>query len=296
MILDTIAESNRKRVNKAKEILPLEELKKIIYDGAGVRCFNNRNAFAFERAIRKNMAMYSEQQNSNREADKNAINQQTCRQEDITFICEVKKASPSKGIISEEFPYLTIAKDYEKAGADAISVLTEPEYFKGSNEILREISDLVRIPVLRKDFIIDEYQIYETKTIGADAVLLICTLLDTDTLKRYIGICNELGLSALVEAHTEEEVASARKAGARMIGVNNRNLQTFEVDLQNSIKLRSLVPPEIIFIAESGIRSTEDIQELCKAGVNAVLIGESLMRSENKKEMIQKLKNFTTFD
>jgi len=290
MILDTIAESNRKRVDKAKEILPFEELKKIIYDGAGVRSFNNRNAFAFERAIRKMKTMLPEEQNSSIDTVSKGISQQTFLQADIAFICEVKKASPSKGIISEDFPYLAIAKDYERAGADAISVLTEPEFFKGSNEILREISDLVSVPVLRKDFIIDEYQIYEAKTIGADAVLLICTLLDTNTLKGYIRICNELGLSALVEAHTKEEVASAIKAGARMIGVNNRNLQTFEVDLQNSINLRSLVPMEIIFVAESGISSAEDVQELCSAGVNAVLIGETLMRSENKKEMIQKLK------
>lgn len=263
MILDTIAESSRARVAKAKEKLSLEELKKKIYDGAGVRSFNSRLAFAFERAL---------------------------SEERVAFICEVKKASPSKGIISEDFPYLDIAREYEKAGADAISVLTEPEYFKGSNQYLTEISNLVHIPVLRKDFTVDEYQIYEAKVIGADAVLLICSLLDTDTLRDYLGICNELGLSALVEAHTEEEVTSAIKAGARIIGVNNRNLKTFEVDLKNSTNLRSLVPKDIIFVAESGIKTAEDVSVLKNAGVNAVLIGETLMRSPNKKELLSYLK------
>ncbi|HWT74433.1 MAG TPA: indole-3-glycerol phosphate synthase TrpC [Mobilitalea sp.] len=262
MILDTIAESSRVRVAKAEEILPLEQLKSIIYDGAGVRSFHSRNAFAFERALQGKMA----------------------------FICEVKKASPSKGIIAEDFPYLEIAKDYEKAGADAISVLTEPEYFKGDNSYLTEISNEVQIPVLRKDFTVDEYQIYEAKVIGADAVLLICSLLDTDTIHRYLKICDHLGLSALVEAHTQEEIYSAMKAGARIIGVNNRNLKTFEVDLNNSVRLRGLVPKNIIFVAESGIKTAQDITELRNAGVNAVLIGETLMRSPNKKEIITELR------
>lgn len=263
MILDTIAESSRIRVEKEKAEFSLDRLKEIIYDGSGVRSFNNRTAFAFERALQKH---------------------------DISFICEVKKASPSKGIIAEDFPYLEIARQYEMAGANAISVLTEPEFFKGSNQYLTEISNAVNIPVLRKDFTVDEYQIYEAKVIGADAVLLICSLLNTETLKKYLRLCNELGLSALVEAHTEEEVISAITAGARVIGVNNRNLQTFEVDLNNSVRLRSFVPKEILFVAESGIKTVGDMVVLKEAGVNAVLIGETLMRSANKKEQLSRLR------
>lgn len=268
MILDTIAESSRLRVAKAKEALPMEELKAIIYGGEGVRSFNSRIAFAFERALR------------------------SFPNPKMAFICEVKKASPSKGVISEDFPYLAIGRDYEKAGAKAISVLTEPEYFKGEDKYLTEISNAVNIPVLRKDFTVDEYQIYEAKAIGADAVLLICSLLDTATLHKFILTCNELGMSALVEAHTEEEIYSAIQAGARVIGVNNRNLQTFEVDLNNSIKLRGLVPKDIIFVAESGIKTAEDVAVLKEAGVNAVLIGETLMRSPNKKEIISELRGY----
>jgi indole-3-glycerol phosphate synthase len=197
-------------------------------------------------------------------------------------------------MISEDFPYLTIARDYEQAGADAISVLTEPEFFKGSDRYLTEISDLVRIPVLRKDFIVDEYQIYEAKVIGADAILLICSLLDTDTVKKFLRLSNELGLSALVEAHTKEELFSAIDAGARVIGVNNRNLQTFEVDLKNSIELRGLVPMDIIFVAESGIKTPEDIAALKAAQVDAVLIGETLMRSNNKREQLSYLRGNLT--
>jgi indole-3-glycerol phosphate synthase len=285
MILDKIAESSRNRVEKAKAELPLKELIDRIYDGAGVRSFNNRNAFAFEKALKEyplTPSLNHDPANSASEAARPKM----------AFICEVKKASPSKGVIAENFPYLDIAKDYQKAGADAISVLTEPEYFQGDNRYLAEISNDVQIPVLRKDFTVDAYQIYEAKLIGADAVLLICSLLDTPTLKRYLAICNELGLSALVEAHTQEEVISAMEAGARVIGVNNRNLQTFEVDLNNSIILRELVPRDIIFVAESGIRSSEDINRLRDAGVNAVLIGETLMRSPNKKEIIKELRGY----
>lgn len=264
MILDTIAESTKVRVEKAKERLSLEELKSILYENGTVKSFNNRIAFAFERAI---------SQNSKR----------------MAFICEVKKASPSKGVIAEDFPYLEIGMEYEAVGAAAISVLTEPEFFKGEDVYLQQISEAVHIPVLRKDFTVDEYQIYEAKLIGADAVLLICSLLNTETLRQYIRICNELGMSALVEAHTEAEVISAVEAGARMIGVNNRNLQTFEVDLNNSIKLRGLVPKDIIFVAESGIKTAEDIQRLKAAGVGGVLIGETLMRSSKKKELLKEL-------
>ena len=209
---------------------------------------------------------------------------------DIAFICEIKKASPSKGIIAGHFPYIQIAGDYEKAGADAISVLTEPDFFMGKDEYLKQISCKVSVPLLRKDFIIDKYQIYQAKILGASAVLLICSLLDTEKLKEYINICRSLGLSALVEAHTKDEISSAIKAGAGIIGVNNRNLKTFEVDIQNAVRLRQYVPKDILFVAESGIKTAEDIDALRKAGVNAVLIGETLMKSYSKKEMLDSLK------
>ncbi|HAN20385.1 MAG: indole-3-glycerol phosphate synthase [Clostridiales bacterium GWF2_36_10] len=209
---------------------------------------------------------------------------------DISFICEVKKASPSKGIISEDFPYLSIARDYELAGAEAISVLTEPYFFKGNEKYLREISKDVKIPVLRKDFTIDSYMIYEAKLLGASAVLLICAILNSLQLREYIEIAHSLGLSALVETHTEDEVEKGLKAGARIIGVNNRNLKTFDVDITTSIKLRSLVPHDIIFISESGIKTPQDVDDLRKNGVDAVLIGETLMRSKNKKAMLDNLR------
>lgn len=259
MILDILAESSKRRVEEEKKKVSLDTLKSLLFSGNTVRNFNNRDKFAFEKAL---------------------------KEKGVSFICEVKKASPSKGIIAADFPYLSIAKDYEAAGATAISVLTEPEYFKGNNSYLSEISKEVTIPVLRKDFTVDEYQIYEAKVIGADAVLLICTLLDTDTIRRFLHICDGLGLSALVEAHTKEEVLSAMKAGARIIGVNNRNLQTFDVDIHNCIKLREYVPQDITFVAESGIQTPEDISVLAKAGVDAVLIGETLMKSNNKKQML----------
>lgn len=200
------------------------------------------------------------------------------RTNDIAFICEVKKASPSKGIIAEDFPYVEIAKEYEAAGAAAISVLTEPDFFMGSSEYLREIRQNVSIPILRKDFIIDEYQIYEASVIGADAVLLICAILDRDTLAKYIGVAHSIGLSALVETHSEAEVGMALSAGARIIGVNNRNLRTFEVDMTLSERLRKLVPEDILFVSESGISSPADVDKLRKAGANAALVGEALMK------------------
>ena len=208
----------------------------------------------------------------------------------VSFICEVKKASPSKGVIAGDFDYLAIAKDYEKAGADAISVLTEPDYFLGSIDYLAEIAEHVKTPLLRKDFVVDEYMIDEAKAAGASAVLLICALLDEETLNRYHKHCDELGLSALVEAHDEDEIQMAVRAGARIIGVNNRNLKDFTVDIHNGIRLRKKVPKEILFVAESGIKTRENIVELEKGCVNAVLIGETFMRSENKEQMLQQLK------
>ena len=202
----------------------------------------------------------------------------------------MKKASPSKGIIAEDFPYLDIAKEYENIGASAISVLTEPHFFKGDNKYLEEISRNVDIPVLRKDFIIDEYQIYESKLIGADAILLICSILTKSQLKEYLNIAKELNLDVLVETHDEKEVKIAVEIGANIIGVNNRNLKDFTVNIENSISLRKLVPKDILYVSESGISTREDIKKLEENNINAVLIGETLMRSSNKKMMLDKLK------
>lgn len=271
MILDIIAESTKGRVERAKRKLSQKELKDKIYEGGVPGNFHDRGVFAFERAL-----------------DKRHLRKENDRP--VSFICEIKKASPSRGVIAEDFPYLRIAQEYVSAGADAISVLTEPEYFQGEGRYLTEISREVPLPVLRKDFIIDEYQIYEAKLMRADAVLLICSLLDTAVIRDYLRLCSELGMSALVEAHSEEEISSALEAGARVIGVNNRDLKTFEVNLQNSIRLRSLVPQNIIFVAESGIQSPGDIATLQAAGVDAVLIGETLMRSKNKKEELNRLR------
>lgn len=210
--------------------------------------------------------------------------------EGISFICECKKASPSKGIIAEDFPYADIALEYDKAGADAISVLTEPKYFLGKDSYLSEISSLVSVPCLRKDFVVDEYMIYEAVILGASAVLLICSILSKDELKKYITICHNYGLSALVEAHDENEVQMALDCGARIIGVNNRNLKDFSVDTDNSKKLRSLIPDDVIYVSESGIKDHKDVKKLRDIGVNAVLVGETLMRAKNKKEKLDELK------
>lgn len=258
MILDQLAGRARKRVDSAIQEIPLENMKKKAEALTG-----DKEPFSFEKVL---------------------------KEPGIHFICEVKKASPSKGIIAEEFPYIEIAREYEKAGASCISVLTEPDYFLGSNQYLTEIQSKVSIPVLRKDFTIDQYQIYEAKVIGASAVLLICALLDEETIKEYIGICDSLGLSALVEAHDEGEIAKAVNAGARIIGVNNRNLKDFTVDINNSTRLRKKVPSSVLFIAESGIKTAEDIQTLRAGNVNGVLIGEALMRSQDKKKMLDELR------
>ena len=208
----------------------------------------------------------------------------------ISFICECKKASPSKGLIAPEFPYLEIAKAYETAGADCISVLTEPKWFLGSERYLQEIAEAVEIPCLRKDFTVDEYMIYEAKLLGASAVLLICSILNEEELRYYMAVCEELGLSALVEAHDAEEVLMALRAGARIIGVNNRNLKDFTVNTDNSKKLREMIPPEVIFVSESGVKGSEDVAALCAIGADAVLVGETLMRAEDKTKMLAKLR------
>lgn len=257
MILDTLAESTKKRVEQAKKKIPLEQVRQQALS------MPQADPFQFE---------------------------QTLNTEGLSFICEVKRASPSKGLIAEEFPYLEIARAYENAGAGAVSVLTEPEYFKGSNDYLREIAGTIRIPVLRKDFTVDAYQIYEAKILGAGAVLLICALLRTERLAEYIHIADSLGLSALVEAHNKQEIDSALQAGARLVGVNNRDLKTFEVDIQNAVRLREHVPAHIPFVAESGIKTPQDIQLLQENGVDAVLIGETLMRSGNIAKALSDLR------
>ncbi|MDD7146719.1 MAG: indole-3-glycerol phosphate synthase TrpC [Lachnospiraceae bacterium] len=259
-ILQTIAEYARIRVSEAKEKIPAELLK----EQALSLCEKQPlTGFPFEAALAK---------------------------DGMSFICECKKASPSKGIIAEDFPYLEIAKDYERAGASCISVLTEPKWFLESDSYLEEITGAVSIPCIRKDFVVDEYMIYQARLLGASAVLLICSLLDEQTISRYISLCDQLGLSALVEAHDEAEIANAVRAGARIIGVNNRNLKDFTVDIHNSERLRALVPDHILFVAESGIRTAEDIATLEKANVNGVLIGETLMRSPDKKKMLEELR------
>lgn len=257
MILDEIAEKTRRRVEQAKKNIPAEKMR------AMAESMNPDTGFPFERALEKT---------------------------GISFICEVKKASPSKGVIAEEFDYRSIAAAYEQAGADAISVLTEPDYFMGDIRYLQEIHEEVKLPLLRKDFVIDDYMIYEAKAAGASVVLLICALLEENVLAQYIRLCDSLGLSALVEAHDEAEIQQAVRAGARIIGVNNRNLKDFTVDIRNGIRLQEKVPEQILFVAESGITSREDIVELENGRVNAVLIGETLMRSPDKKEMLANLK------
>ena len=204
----------------------------------------------------------------------------------LSFLCEVKKASPSKGLIAPSFPYLEIARDYAAAGADAVSCLTEPKWFLGSDRIFREIRSAVDIPMLRKDFTVDEYQLYQARLLGADCVLLICALLDTGTLARYLRICGDLGLAALVEAHDETEIASAVAAGAEMIGVNNRNLRDFSVNFDNAARLRDRIPPGVLYVAESGVHRPEDVAAVQAMGADGVLIGEALMRARDKGAML----------
>lgn len=266
MILDDLAAATRARVARKKSKVSFKQVKESAEKIAASEGSEGAFTFPFEKAIAK---------------------------KEISFICEVKKASPSKGIITEKFPYLSIAQDYERAGADCISVLTEPDYFRGEDRFLAEINDKVSIPIIRKDFTIDPYLIYEAKLLGASCILLIAALLDTDTIREYKAVCDGLGLSALVEAHDERELHSALEAGARLVGVNNRDLKTFTVDIQNSIRLRDLVPDNILFVAESGIQTASDIQALRDAHVDGVLIGETLMRSQNKVELLKRLKGIS---
>ncbi len=256
-ILNELAAYAVERVEAAKKEISTEEMMEKAFTA------NSKEDYAFEKALMG---------------------------EGIHFVCECKKASPSKGLIAEDFPYLDIAKDYEAAGASAISVLTEPKWFLGKNDYLKEIAREVKIPVLRKDFTVDEYMIYEAKVLGASAVLFICAILDRDRLVHFMNVADGLGLSAVVEAHDENEVRMAAECGARIIGVNNRNLKDFTVDVNNSIALRKLVSDDILFIAESGIKSREDVRILEENNVNGVLIGESLMRSADKKKMLSELR------
>ena len=208
----------------------------------------------------------------------------------LSFICECKKASPSRGVIAESFPYLQIAREYQEAGADAVSVLTEPKWFLGSDRYLREIAETVSLPCLRKDFTVDEYMIYEAKLLGASAVLLICSILSSRQLREYLQICETLGLSALVETHDEGEVDMALEAGARIIGVNNRNLRDFSVDTENSRRLREQIPAEVLFVSESGVKTAADAAALRKIGADAVLVGEAMMRAKDKRAMLAELR------
>ena len=217
----------------------------------------------------------------------------TLKKPGISFICEIKKASPSKGLISPDFPYLKIAGDYERAGADCISCLTEPEYFLGSDRIFREIRETVSLPMLRKDFTVSPYQLDQARVMGADAALLIVSLLDGKTLETYLERCDQLGIAALTEAHDEQEILTAVAAGARIIGVNNRNLKDFTVDFDNAARLRDRIPPECVYVAESGVRTPEDVDRLRRIGADAALIGETLMRSPDPGMTIRQLKGET---
>lgn len=255
-ILDQLADYARQRVEAAKKQVPLPVLRQQALS-------MEKGAFPFEAALKK---------------------------PGLSFICECKKASPSKGLIAPQFPYLQIAKEYEAAGADAISVLTEPKWFLGDNRYLQEIAEAVSIPCLRKDFTVDEYMLYEAKVLGASAALLICALLSREELAEYLAVCDALGLSALVEAHDENEVEMALTAGARVIGVNNRNLKDFTVDAENSRKLRQMVPKTVQFVSESGVGCREDVQRLEALGADAVLVGETLMRAPDKTQKLAELR------
>lgn len=258
MILDEIAAKTKERVAECKSAVALDELK------AKAAYTDLKKDYAFEKALQGG---------------------------GLSFITEVKKASPSKGVIAEDFPYLQIAKDYEAAGADCISCLTEPYWFKGSDDYLRDIKKNVSIPVLRKDFTVDEYMIYEAALMGADCILLICAILSDMQLSEYYGLARELGLSVLTECHDEKEIEMALRINASVIGVNNRNLKDFTVDINNSIRLRDMVPRDKVFVSESGMKTAEDIARLRDNGVDAVLIGETLMRAADKKAMIDSLRN-----
>ncbi len=255
-ILDRLADHARARTAAAKRAVPPEEM---IRQASSLP----KGELPFEKALEK---------------------------PGISFLCECKKASPSKGLIAPDFPYLDIAREYEQAGADAISVLTEPKWFLGSDVYLKEIAGAVSIPCLRKDFTVDEYMIYEAKVLGASAVLLICSILSEGQLRDWLGLCRSLGLSALVEVHDEAEASMALDAGARIVGVNNRNLKDFTVDPDNSRRLRALIPKDVLFVSESGVKTAEDVRALKELGADAVLVGETLMRASDKRAKLMELR------
>ena len=259
-ILDKLADLSRERAKREQETVSAEELRE------QAKALGKGNGEAFLSALKK---------------------------PGISFICEIKKASPSKGLISPDFPYLKIAEAYEQAGADCISCLTEPEYFLGSDDIFREVREKVNLPMLRKDFTVCEYQLDQARVMGANAALLIVSLMDERTLAAYLEHCEELGIAALVETHDEEEIRTAVSAGAKIIGVNNRNLKDFSVDFGNAARLRDRIPPECIYVAESGVRTPEDVQRLRQIGADAALIGETLMRAEDPGTMLRLLKGET---
>ena len=256
-ILDEIATYAKVRVEKDKEAISPEEMKEL------AKALPKTNGQLFYDAVAK---------------------------EGLSFICEIKKASPSKGVIDPVFDYKGIAKAYAEAGVDAVSCLTEPKYFQGSDEIFKEVRSIVTAPMIRKDFVVDEYQIYQAKVLGANCVLLICSILDTGSILRYLDICEELGLAALVETHDEEEIRRAVSTGARMIGVNNRNLKDFSVDFGNASRLRDYIPEECLYVAESGVALPSDVTKLARAGADAVLVGEAMMRAADKKEFLLKMR------
>lgn len=260
-ILDELAAYARVRVEADKKKLPLEEVRE--------RCADVKRAkHLFIEALQRPQ---------------------------LSFICEIKKASPSKGIISEDFPYLEIARQYDAAGADCISCLTEPKWFMGSDEIFKEVRGVTGIPMIRKDFTVDEYQLYQARLMGADAALLICAILDEERLEKYLGICDELGLDALVETHNEDEIRMAVSAGAKIIGVNNRNLKDFSVDVSNSERLRNAIPASCVYVAESGMKTAYDIAAVAKAGADAVLIGETFMRADDKAAVLREFRKAATW-
>lgn len=258
-ILNEIAQRTKERIEEQKFKVPLREL------------VAQQNSESAKKAAEKTSFL------------------EALKKPGMSYICEVKKASPSKGLIAADFPYLDIARDYEQAGASAISCLTEPFYFQGADRYLQEISQTVNIPVLRKDFTVDEYMIYQAKAFGASAVLLICAILDNSQLKAFGELAQDLGLDALVETHDEWEMDRALNLEAKIVGVNNRNLHDFTIDMGNSLRLRSMAPADTVFVSESGIKTAEDIRILYENRVDAVLIGESLMRSTDKKAALAKL-------
>ena len=272
-ILKTITERTRERIREQEKVIPPAEMRRMA-----------------EAVLREEQAGAAANSSGDRlEKDYMPVFERALRQPGMSFICEVKKASPSKGIIAEEFPYMEIAKDYEAAGASAISCLTEPYWFLGSDVYLEEIAETVSVPVLRKDFTCSEYMIWQAKALGASAVLLICSVLDDGELRAYHRLTEELHMSALVEAHDAGEIERAKQAGARIIGVNNRNLKDFSVDISHSARLRRLAGEDTVFVSESGIRGPEDMKALCENGTDAVLIGEMLMRSPDRQAALKTL-------